>query len=135
MTYQQQLKDPRWQRLRLSVFERDNWECTKCQDTKSELQVHHKQYIAGFKAWNYSTDMLVTLCVNCHYNVTVNDMLAKHGLTGEQLKKLNFSFGNCSGNADKLDAIIELIYRLSSFEHSDLEAYILETEVKLFQHG
>ena len=32
-----------------------------------DLNIHHKYYQVGKKAWEYSNDALVTLCANCHH--------------------------------------------------------------------
>lgn len=42
--YLEKLKDPRWQKKRLKVFERDEWTCQCCNDTESTLNVHHRYY-------------------------------------------------------------------------------------------
>ena len=67
MTYAEQLKDPRWQRKRLEIMSRDNFHCTSCGFDDRTLCVHHKEYIRGFKAWEYPDVLLVTLCDVCHY--------------------------------------------------------------------
>jgi hypothetical protein len=56
--------DPRWQRLRLKVFDRDDWECVACEATKKELQAHHKRYCG--ELWESPLDDLQTLCNDCH---------------------------------------------------------------------
>ena len=65
-TYLEKLKDPRWQRRRLEVFERDNFSCVVCRCKSKELQVHHVDYIPGIEPWEYPLDMLVTLDIDCH---------------------------------------------------------------------
>lgn len=67
MTYKEQLLDPRWQRRRLEVFQRDNFTCqaNKCGATTETLEVHHMEYI-NIPIWDYPDDMLVTLCYKCH---------------------------------------------------------------------
>jgi len=65
-SYSQKLKDPRWQRRRLEVFERDNFSCVVCRCKTKELQVHHVDYIPGVDTWEYPLDMLMTLDVDCH---------------------------------------------------------------------
>ena len=68
MTYKEQLKDPRWQYVRGRVLERDNWKCKECRSIY-HLQVHHKEYKAGWMAWDYPDSYLVTLCDTCHKKV------------------------------------------------------------------
>lgn len=64
--YSELLKDPRWQKKRLEILERDNWKCQMCGDEKSILHVHHKWYVSGRKPWEYSGKAYVTLCGVCH---------------------------------------------------------------------
>lgn len=66
MTYQQKLADPRWQRKRLEIMNRDNWTCQRCGDATTQLEVHHTDYWEGKKPWEYPDDMLTTVCRNCH---------------------------------------------------------------------
>jgi hypothetical protein len=64
--YVQKLKDPRWQKKRLQIFERDEWACQICFDTKSTLIVHHRLYLPNTEPWDYPNELLVTLCESCH---------------------------------------------------------------------
>ena len=64
--YREQLKDPRWQRKRLEVMQRDEFTCQRCNDKTSPLVVHHYRYIKGHAPWEYDNSDLVTLCENCH---------------------------------------------------------------------
>ena len=59
-TYAEKLRDPRWQRMRLKVFERDDWTCTSCGDSKTTLHVHHKLYEPGKEPWEYPLECLLT---------------------------------------------------------------------------
>lgn len=68
--YAQKLKDPRWQRKRLEIMQRDDYACQLCGDTEETLHVHHKRYVWGNDPWDYPADMLVTLCVTCHESVS-----------------------------------------------------------------
>ena len=65
MIYKDQLLDPRWQKKRLSILERDNWKCTYCDNDKSTLMVHHLIYEHKF-AWEADDENLITLCQKCH---------------------------------------------------------------------
>lgn len=64
--YSQKLKDPRWQKKRLEILERDEWTCQRCFDTESTLAVHHRKYLPNTNPWEYPDDLLITLCENCH---------------------------------------------------------------------
>lgn len=64
--YSEKLRDPRWQKMRLEILQRDDWVCQICCDSKSTLNVHHRYYIHGRDPWDYPEDSLVTLCESCH---------------------------------------------------------------------
>ncbi len=72
MTYKDQLADPRWQKKRLQIFERDKFTCQICLDTETQLQVHHKEYDKKYKtlAWDYPDTNYTTLCSDCHTELT-----------------------------------------------------------------
>lgn len=65
MTYKQQLLDPRWQKKRLEILERDNFECKLCYDPGTTLHIHHIKYRKCL-AWEYENDELITYCKHCH---------------------------------------------------------------------
>lgn len=67
MTYKEKLKDPRWQKKRLEILERDNFTCCQCGDKEETLHVHHKGYIKGNEPWEYDNNYLETLCETCHF--------------------------------------------------------------------
>jgi hypothetical protein len=69
MTYGEQLKDPRWQRKRLEILERDGFSCLSCGDKEKQLHVHHGAYLSKMKVWEYPENMLHTLCCDCHEHV------------------------------------------------------------------
>ena len=68
-SYSKQLKDPRWQKLRLRILERDGWMCQLCGAEHLTLHVHHGFY-DGRKPWEYPPDSLWTLCETCHEAVS-----------------------------------------------------------------
>lgn len=70
MKYAEKFKDPRWQKMRLKILERDNFACQICHDNKSPLHVHHRIYTPKTDPWDYDTGFLVTLCEDCHENET-----------------------------------------------------------------
>jgi len=65
-SYQRKLKDPRWQKKRLEVMQRDKWKCRACGDEEETLNVHHRYYMPGYEPWEYEDSVLVTLCEPCH---------------------------------------------------------------------
>lgn len=66
MTYSERLKNPKWQRKRLEIMERDGFACVKCGNKKETLNVHHVRYKRNTDPWDYSNINLITLCVSCH---------------------------------------------------------------------
>lgn len=67
MTYLEKLKDPRWQKKRLQILERDDFTCRYCKDTEKTLHVHHMIYAKA--PWLTDNEHLLTLCEDCHKNV------------------------------------------------------------------
>ena len=65
-TYSEKLKDPRWQKKRLEILERDKWMCKNCRSTDKTLHVHHRLYEKGVEPWETKNKYLVTLCDECH---------------------------------------------------------------------
>ena len=69
-------QDPRWQRLRLEIMQRDGFACVACGDDRSTLHVHHMEYHGDL--WNTPHGELQTLCESCHA------ALGKHPKAGIQ---------------------------------------------------
>jgi len=65
-SYYEKLKDPRWQKKRLQIMQRDAFTCRHCGDTEETLNVHHKQYFKNKDPWDYEDKDLMTLCEVCH---------------------------------------------------------------------
>lgn len=59
-------RDPRWQKKRLEIMERDCFACAECGDETNNLQVHHICYEKDSKPWEYDDMSLITLCDSCH---------------------------------------------------------------------
>jgi len=57
-------KDPRWQKKRLQILERDQWKCLACSDSQNTLHVHHFYYDG--EPWDVPDSALQTLCEQCH---------------------------------------------------------------------
>jgi len=65
MTYSQKLRDPRWQKLRLLIMQRDGFKCLFCGSEIKNLQVHHIVYHRK-EPWDYPEYLYQTLCEDCH---------------------------------------------------------------------
>lgn len=98
-SYRAKLLDPRWQRKRLEILERDGWECQDCGDEKTTLHVHHTYYERGREPWEYENESLLTLCAPCHDGVTA---------ASKRLEKMLRSLGR-HGTKSMLDEIIGFI--------------------------
>jgi hypothetical protein len=65
--YAVKLKDPRWQKKRLEIFNRDNFTCRICGDTETTLAVHHLKYQG--EPWDAPNEKLITVCEDCHIEI------------------------------------------------------------------
>jgi hypothetical protein len=81
-TYVEKLKDPRWQKKRLEVFERDKWTCLDCQKPGKTLHVHHKYYVPKTDPWDYPLDALMTLCPECHEGAGLHNEMFQSEFVG-----------------------------------------------------
>ena len=57
---------PQWQRRRLEIMNRDHWQCLRCGDDSTTLNVHHRRYVKGRRIWEYDDEDLGTFCEPCH---------------------------------------------------------------------
>jgi hypothetical protein len=64
--YWELLRDPRWQKKRLEIMQRDEFACRRCYDESTTLNVHHSYYERGLSPWEYPDFSLWTLCEPCH---------------------------------------------------------------------
>jgi len=69
MNFTEQYKHPEWQKKRLEILNRDDFQCQSCMDTETTLNVHHKYYTKDKKLWEYDDDCFTTLCENCHSDI------------------------------------------------------------------
>ena len=88
-TYSEKLKNPLWQKKRLEILDRDNFTCTLCSDTETELHVHHKEYKSGKKPWEYENDKLQALCKHCHGVISVLNKEGYYPLISSKIYRQN----------------------------------------------
>lgn len=65
-SYSEKLKDPRWQKKRLEILQRDDFKCLCCGEKEKTLHVHHFQEDYSIEPWGHDNISLVTLCEDCH---------------------------------------------------------------------
>lgn len=68
--YAEKLKDPRWQKKRLEILQRDEWKCRRCGNKDKTLHVHHHIYMESDPC-NEPSEHLSTLCDDCHESETM----------------------------------------------------------------
>ncbi len=87
MKYSDKLKDPRWQKKRLEILQRDDFSCRKCGDKSSTLHIHHKYYTKDVEPWDYKDDCFITLCETCHLTI---EIFKKYGAHIDDINILKF---------------------------------------------
>ncbi len=117
MNYKEYYKDPRWQKARLLILERDEFVCQCCYSTDKTLHVHHRVYVSGRKPWEYDEKFLVTLCEDCHSKETSNMQEACETLITSA--KINFL------SAD-IDVIAGALLKCNIAPASDVVASVIE---------
>lgn len=119
MAYLEDLKDPRWQRKRLEIFDRDDWACRACGAKDKPLTVHHSCYLPRKKPWEYEDAYLFTLCDDCH-----NEADAKYGSQYLIWTALLLEKGRLEGRmtetfdpilSKKIDCVVELLDNCEMF--------------------
>lgn len=121
-TYSEKLLDPRWQKKRLEIFERDEFVCQHCFDENNTLHVHHRFYIKNKNPWEYNNDTLITLCKNCHEEETNYNNL---------LKNESFNILNKSLFPKKM--VYEIIESFSKLEFRNT-AFVSHALIELFKN-
>ena len=66
-SYSQKLRDPRWQKRRLEILNRDDFRCQVCGAEDQTLHVHHRRYQSD--PWESPDEDLETLCETCHSRI------------------------------------------------------------------
>jgi len=82
MSYQSKLQNPKWQKKRLEILQRDDFKCLHCGCDNKELHVHHRWYQFGKDIWDYPNSCFETLCFECHEYI---EMCIKNSITDMQV--------------------------------------------------
>ena len=103
-TYQEKLRDKRWQIKKTEILSRDKFKCQShyCKSPENaSLEVHHLDYIPDIEPWDYPNDMLITLCNPCHQKEQERPKEEKHVIN--TLKMKGFLMGDLLALSSKLD--------------------------------
>lgn len=130
MSYQGKLQNPKWQKKRLEILQRDDFKCLHCECDDKELHVHHRWYEFGKDIWDYPDQCFETLCHECHKLI-------------EECIKENMSYINLELRKSVIDqydytCILNFIHslsydsnyaRINPMQISDAIYYIIEKDV------
>ncbi len=106
MKYSDKLQDPRWQKKRLEILNRDEWTCVWCCDSETTLHVHHLIYSPGVEPWDIPNKYLITICDNCHQ--------VEHEERPHAESKLLHNIKLCRFNYNDIDNLAEAFFELQS---------------------
>jgi hypothetical protein len=68
LSYQEQLKDPRWKSYAAAIKEQRNF-CENCRRRDVRVEVHHLFYEWDRMLWEYEQEEVVVLCSSCHSEI------------------------------------------------------------------
>lgn len=93
MSYSEKLRDPRWQKKRLKILERDRWQCQACHSDSRNLQVHHLIY-RKVDPWDYPDECYQTLCEDCHVlrQQAVNHLMERLRMDFQHIPNFDLQF-------------------------------------------
>jgi hypothetical protein len=120
--YSEKLRDPRWQKRRLHILERDEWKCALCWATTETLNVHHRYYSG--EPWEAPDEALVTLCERCHKGETEDRKAAE--------KRLRRVLERYCWSGD-LGTLADIVEKLAEFEDGGGEILALALWAIRFQ--
>lgn len=113
-SYSELLRDPRWQKKRLQILERDGWKCLDCGDESKTLNVHHHTYRNGAAPWDYKDSNFGTFCEDCHKRRHGELKLLKvamdcftRNLTASQIRNLHRAFMFKGGALDVINSLVK----------------------------
>lgn len=125
MTYAEKLKDPRWQKKRLEILNRDSFTCQCCAYDDKELHVHHVKYNSN--PWDADDDDLMTLCKDCHLEVEKAKVIFKNA---EGFFIRDYSVQNFIETANIVKTIYE--HQFDAFTLNKLDSVLITKELRDF---
>lgn len=132
-SYSQLLRDPRWQKKRLEIMQRDEFTCQACFNSQNTLNVHHCYYEKGLMPWDYPDESLVTLCEECHEYETENALdckkllsraLGMKGFRADHFNEIAFAFYRAEmGHPDYFAGVVAWVIEDMTFRRTLLKHY------------
>ena len=119
MTYSEKLKDPRWQKKRLQILERDKWTCRACGEDGKTLNVHHIFYLPRTEPWETPDGFLITFCEDCHKGGPCNEQYG----SCEKCPEYGTDPNQCMGVNDHAKEITAQIATLLNFIFSNQDRF------------
>lgn len=123
-TYSKKLTDPRWQKKRLKILERDEWKCIKCGDKKTELHVHHLAYYKN--PWDIPNKLLKTLCAHCHYEI--EKLKRKDAISADEFDEIKVHKSNNWTEGSRI--MFVRYYDIISMAIYDNDKYIIAFDIE-----
>jgi len=117
--YWELLRDPRWQKKRLEVMQRDEFSCSYCGSSNKTLNVHHTYYEKGNAPWEYPTESLHCLCEGCH----------------DKFEAINLEFKRQLGRLHPSDVVQLLGYAQAIQAKRDYCDELLKFEITTYEHA
>lgn len=103
MNYAEKLRDPRWQKIRLEVMQRDNFTCRNCGCKTKELQIHHLRY--HIDPWLTPVEFLETLCCDCHSEREAKNKILCSSIKAIETQKLYLGFDSIAYSISAIQSI------------------------------
>ena len=136
MTYSEKLKDPRWQKKRLEILDRDQFTCRDCGAINKTLHIHHCHYY-GCDPWDTKDSLLLTLCEECHEARGLLEADAKL-MFAEILARLPHQ----PGNQEDLNEFVSSLCKEAYRDEDDFNPLIMnqldfefESDIRWFQYA
>lgn len=115
--YSELLRSPNWQKKRLEVMQRDDFQCQGCGERDVTLNVHHKYYTYGKSPWEYSDACYITYCEDCHAaqasakesRLMLNEVIKTKGFSGGDYRELAQALQNCQEDASIITVVLAFV--------------------------
>lgn len=133
MTYQDQLKSPLWQRKRLDILNKYDFQCNICYSRDKTVVVHHKYYSTRLKAWEYPDSCYICLCEDCHKEFHSWETLYKNNQMPAYLYRMTEKGASITDNYIFIRSILKFFIECSPTQYLELIKQIESFTIKKHQ--